>query len=403
MSYGLLGRSPDHVASFFAAFGGSGEFYARGGQRFADNLLRFYARAADEDLYLAYTIVHPTIDRSKPAHQQPEPFLYAGVVQERDGGIVIRGAQMIGTGAVMADYILVTVILPLRPGDEDYAISLVVPCGAPGVKIYTRRPYALGQPSIFDYPLSTRFDETDSLIVFDDVFVPWEDVFVYRDLALTFGQFTDTAAHVLGNTQAHIRFWSKLQFLVGLVKRIMDGSGQSARPDVQVSMGELATQVSLVEGLILAAEAKAAPDQFGVMRPDGAMVYANQTLQAALYPDLITKVRGMLGGSVIQLPSSAAELLSPETAPDVHRYVRWPEVGGEQRVKLLKLVWDLIGSEFASRHVQYEMFYAGEPGAVKGREFRSFDWAEAERLVDQCLGSYDLPRPAASAAPRSAP
>jgi 4-hydroxyphenylacetate 3-monooxygenase len=178
---------------------------------------------------------------------------------------------------------------------------------------------------------------------------------------------------VLGNTQAHIRFWSKLQFLVGLVKRIMDGSGQSARPDVQVSMGELATQVSLVEGLILAAEAKAAPDQFGVMRPDGAMVYANQTLQAALYPDLIT------------------------------RYVRWPEVGGEQRVKLLKLVWDLIGSEFASRHVQYEMFYAGEPGAVKGREFRSFDWAEAERLVDQCLGSYDLPRPAASAAPRSAP
>jgi 4-hydroxyphenylacetate 3-monooxygenase len=389
-SYGLLGRSPDHVASFFAAFGGSGEFFARGRQEFADNLLRFYARAADDDLYLSYTIVHPTIDRAKPAHQQPEPFLYAGAIAERDGGIVIRGAQMLGTGSVMSDWIFVTVILPLRPGDEDYAISVVVPCSARGLKIYTRRPYALGAPSVFDYPLSTRFDETDSLVVFDDVFVPWEHVFIYKDLALTFGQFNDTAAHVLGNTQAHIRFWAKLQFLAGLVKRVMDGSGQSARPDVQALLGEIATQVSLVEGLILAAEAKAAPDQYSVMRPDGGMVYANQVLQAALYPELLIKVRGMLGGSVIQLPSSVGELLNPETAADINRYTRWPDVPGEQRVKLLKLVWDLVGSEFGSRHLQYEMFYAGEPAAVKGREFRSFDWADAERLVDQCLDSYDV-------------
>ena len=78
-SYGLLGRSPDHVASFFAGFAGSPAFYARGGQQFADNLMRFAAKAADDDLYLSYVIVHPTIDRAKPAHQQAEPYLYAGV------------------------------------------------------------------------------------------------------------------------------------------------------------------------------------------------------------------------------------------------------------------------------------------------------------------------------------
>jgi 4-hydroxyphenylacetate 3-monooxygenase len=121
--YGLLGRSPDHVASFFAGFAGSPEFYARGGQRFADNLSRFAAKAADEDLYVSYVIVHPTVDRSKPAHQQAEPYLYAGAAAERDNGIVIRGAQMLGTGSVMSDYVLLTVILPLKPGDEDYAIS----------------------------------------------------------------------------------------------------------------------------------------------------------------------------------------------------------------------------------------------------------------------------------------
>src|SRR5213593_3696950 len=122
-SYGFLGRSPDHVASFFAGFAGSPAFYARGGQEFADNLLRFAAKAADEDLYLSYVIVHPIIDRAKSAHQQVEPYLYAGAAAERDNGIVIRGAQMLGTGSVMSDYVLLTVILPLKPGDDDYTIS----------------------------------------------------------------------------------------------------------------------------------------------------------------------------------------------------------------------------------------------------------------------------------------
>jgi 4-hydroxyphenylacetate 3-monooxygenase len=402
-SYGFFGRSPDHVASFFAGFAGAPEFFARDGQQFADNLLRFYAKAADEDLYLSYAIVQPTIDRTKPAHQQPEPFLYAGAAAERDGGIVVRGAQMLATGGVMSDWVFVTVILPLRPGDEDYAISVVVPNDAPGLKLYTRRPYASAATSVFDYPLSTRFDETDSLVVLDDVFVPWEHVFVYKNLALTAGQFGETAAHVLGNTQAHIRSWAKLQFLVGLVKRICELNGGITRPDVVAQLGDLASRVSLVEGLILGAEAAAQPDKFDVMRPADSLLYASQVLQQAMYPEIVNQIRGMMGGGVIQLPSSSADLTSATTAADVNRYVRWPTTPSEERVKLLKLLWDAIGSEFGARHLQYEMFYAGEPSAIKGREYRSFDWAAAERLVDDCLASYDLQTPAVpDAAPPAA-
>ena len=388
-SYGHLGRSPDHVASFFAGFAGAPEFYARGGQRFADNLLRFAAKAADEDLYLSYVIVHPTVDRAKPAHQQAEPYLYAGAAAERDNGITIRGAQMLGTGSVMSDYILVTVILPLRPGDEDYAISCVVPNGAPGLKLYPRRPYALGPTSVFDYPLSSRFDETDSLVVFDDVLVPWEDVFIYKNIELTAGQFSVTAAHVLGNTQSHIRSWAKLQFLVGLVKRCMDLSGRSANGEITAQLGDLATRVSLVEGMILGAEAAAEPDQFGVMRPKDSLLYASQAYQQAMYPALLNQIRGMMGGSLIQLPATVSDLCAPGSAADIERYVRWPHTSARERVKLLKLLWDALGSEFASRHLQYEMFYAGEPAAIQGREFRNFDWPAAEALVDQCLANYD--------------
>jgi len=389
-SYGFLGRSPDHVASFFAGFAGAPEFYARGGQRFADNLMRFAAKAADEDLYVSYVIVHPTVDRAKPAHQQSEPYLYAGVAAERDNGIVIRGAQMLGTGSVMSDYIFVSVILPLKPGDEDYAIACVVPNGVRGLKLYPRRPYTLGPTSRFDYPLSSRYDETDSLVVFDDVFVPWEDVFIYKNIELTAGQFSVTAAHVLGNTQSHIRSWAKLQFLVGLVKRCMDLSGRSANSDVVAQLGDLASRVSLVEGMILGAEAAAELDQFGVMRPKDSLLYASQVYQQTMYPALLSQIRGLMGGGLMQLPASVADLSAPDSAADIERYLRWPRASASERVKLLKLLWDALGSEFASRHLQYEMFYAGEPAAIQGREFRNFDWASAEASVARCLASYGV-------------
>ena len=102
-----------------------------------------------------------------------------------------------------------------------------------------------------------------------------------------------------------------------------------------------------------------------------------------------TAIRGLMGGSVIQLPATVGELRAAASAADIDRYVRWPKANGRERVKLLKLLWDALGSEFASRHLQYEMFYAGEPAAIQGREFRNFDWQGAEALVDRCLASYD--------------
>jgi 4-hydroxyphenylacetate 3-monooxygenase len=141
--------------------------------------------------------------------------------------------------------------------------------------------------------------------------------------------------------------------------------------------------------MILGAESAAEPDQFGVMRPKDSLLYASQVFQQAMYPALINQIRGLMGGSLIQLPASVAELRTPGSAADIERHVRWPKAGGRERVKLLKLLWDAVGSEFGSRHLQYEMFYAGEPASIQGREFRNFDWAAAEALVDRCLASYD--------------
>lgn len=394
-TYGLMGRSPDHVAGFLAGFAARPDVFARGARpELADNVTRFHRFAAENDVYAAYTIVPPQIDRSKPAHAQADPHLYAGVKQERDDGIVIAGAQMLGTGAALADWIHLSSIVPMRPGDEDYAISVMIPASAEGVKILSRRSYARAADSVYDYPLASRFDETDSLVVYDDVFVPWENVFVYRDLDLVQAQWWETPAWLLGNNQAQVRFSAKLDFLVGVAKRVTGMNGVDVLPPVQGSLGELAAHASIVSGMVLAAEHNCVIDDRGVAWPGATETYANTTFQSDTYGRMLSIVRELCGGGVIQLPSSVQDFRNPEILAQLERYVQSPDAPTRERVKLLKLAWDLIGSEFAGRHEQYEMFYAGAPFIVKMRMFRNFDFAAATGLVDRAMEGYEADTPA---------
>lgn len=387
---GMMGRGPDHVAGFLAGWAGRADIFAEGGERFAENVTNFYEHVRDNDLYCTYAIVPPQIDRSKPAHQQEDPHLYAGVKEEREDGIVIAGAQMLGTGAAISDYLILSCIVPLQAGDEDYAISVAVPLGAAGLKVYSRRSYAQAANSVFDYPLSSQFDEPDSLIVFDDVFVPWDRVFIFRNRQVTTDQWNRTPAHLLGNNQAQIRFSVKLDFLAGLALKVAQMNGSDKFPPVRSTLGELAAHAAMVSGLVYAQEQNCEIDDHGVAWPGRAECFAVQTLQSDFYPKLLTMVRDLVGGGVIQLPSSAADYDNPEAAADIERYVQSPGVTSVERVKLLKLVWDIVGSEFGGRHEQYEMFYAGAPFLVRSRMAQVYDFDSATALVEKIMAGYDL-------------
>jgi 4-hydroxyphenylacetate 3-monooxygenase len=390
-SLGFMGRTPDHVAGFFVGFAAEPQVLAKDkNDGFARNAVGIYEFLRDNDVYITYTIVPPQIDRSKPAHRQDPPDLYAGVVKERDDGIVIKGAQMLGTGSVYSDYLHLSTIHPLRPGDENYAVSLVVPCNAPGVRIHSRRAYGRSAPSVFDYPLATRFDENDALVVYDNVFVPWEQVFVYRNTEICRDQWFETPAHILGNNQAQIRFVTKLRFLTGLAQRIAKMNGVWDMPPVQAKIADIAVQAAMYEGLLEAQIAKAKPNRNGVFVPDPQTHYAAMVMQSRIYPELLDVLRELSGGGMIQLPSSVADFDTPEGGDDIRRYVQSPDAPAEERVKLLKLAWDAVGSEFASRHVQYEMFYAGAPFIVKTRFLWNYDFETPARLVDKALSSYGM-------------
>src|SRR6266852_4034422 len=336
VSHGFIGRGPDHVAGFLAGFASAPDVFDRARAGSGENVVRYYRTVRDDDLY-------------------------------------------------------VSCMVPQKPGDEDYALSFAVPVGTPGLKLYPRRPYAPAQTGAYDYPLSSRFDEGDALAVFDDAFVPWERIFVYRNVELTRNQFFHTPAHVLGNTQAQVRLAVKMQFIAGVGRKIAALSGTDTNPQVIDILGDLAYLAASVEGMVLAAEANFRIDARGVAVPDARFMYALMGQQAEFYPRALHLLRLLTTSSVIQLPDSYLAQVSPETSADTERYVRSTGVSSDEHIKLYRLAWDLIGSEFASRHHQYEMFYAGAPSVGKAHAFRNYRYNEAVAQVDRFLDSYSLP------------
>jgi 4-hydroxyphenylacetate 3-monooxygenase len=388
-TFGLMGRTPDHVAGFLAGYASKPSVFAEHGKQFADNVVRYHEHARDNSLYLSYAIVPPQIDRSKPAHKQSDPTLHAGVVKERDDGIVLKGCQQLATGAAFSDAVFVSCIHPMVPGDEAYAFAVAVPANAPGLKIYTRRPYATTATSTFDYPLSTRFDEIDALLVLDDVFVPWENVFCHRNLQLCRDQWWRTPSHSYGNHQSQVRYAVKLRFLMGLTKRLCEIIGSDAMPPVQIQLGEMAAFATIVESMVRAEETEGTIDDEGTVWPSKKALYAVMALQSEINPRLNNALRELAGGSIIMLPSSINDFHNPATAADIERYVASPGFTSKERVAILKLVWDFIGSEFAGRHEQYEKFYGGASFLVKQNMARAYDFAAATEMVDKALNLPD--------------
>ncbi|HSR56583.1 MAG TPA: 4-hydroxyphenylacetate 3-hydroxylase N-terminal domain-containing protein [Candidatus Binataceae bacterium] len=387
-TFGLMGRAPDHVAGFFVGYASTSQFFAAAGQQFADNLVAFYEFMRDNHIYCTYAIVPPQIDRSKPAHQQSDPTLYAGVVKERDDGIVIKGAQQLATGGVLADYLHLSCIQPLQPGDENYANCLAVPVDSDGLKFYPRRPFSRAG-STFDYPLSSRFDESDSYVIFDNVFVPWERVFIYRNVELSRDQWRKTPSHLLGNHQAQTRYVTKLRFMAGLAQRMNEMTGNAANPAVTIMMGELVALVSIYESMLLAHETMGTIRD-GVLWPSATAYYAASAMQSEFNGRMLEIIREMAGSAFITLPSSDADFENAEIAADIERYMRSGAGDAKSRIKLMRLLWDFLGSEFGSRHQQYEKFYGGPSFAAKQNLYRNFDFKRAGALVDRALNLPDM-------------
>jgi 4-hydroxyphenylacetate 3-monooxygenase len=388
LSFGFMGRSPDHLASALVGQRMGIEVFEKHGTARAKALRDYFEEASRNDYFLTYVIINPQAERGKDWGEQAEE-LVARIVDEDAGGITIRGAKMLGTSSIMANEVLVANLQPLKPGEEDLAFSCALPMSTKGLRVLSRKSYEAAAVSVFDNPISSRFDENDALIYFDDVKVPWERLFVFRDTDMCRAQFHDTAGHAYQNYQAQIRLSVKIKFLVGLAHRITEAIGTNAMPPVREQLGYLAAQSSMVDAMLAGMEAE------GTMRgewyvPNKHHMYSAQVLTQDLYPRIVNALRDLSGGALIMLPSSIHDFADPQLRRIINLTQRAAKMAPEEKVKFLKAAWDAIGSEFGSRHTQYEMFYAGARFVTTGHSYRTYDWEGATGMVDALMSSYQL-------------
>ncbi|WP_270935176.1 4-hydroxyphenylacetate 3-hydroxylase family protein [Falsiroseomonas oryzae] len=393
LSCGMMGRSPDHVASTFVGFMAGLHVWQEYDKRRAAALEDYFRFIRDADHWVAYVIINPQADKAKQAKDQPGGDLVARVVDEDAQGITIRGAKMLATAGVMANELMVSGIVALQPGDEPYAFTAVTPMATKGVKMHSRRSYEAASGTVFDYPLAARFDENDAVVFFDDVTIPWERVLVHRDLRMMQAQWHETRAHVMQNYQCIVRLAVKLRFLLGLAHKVAETNGILGFPQTRETLGLLAAKASNIEALVIAMEA-AGEDFHGTFVPDRRLLVAAQTVAQTTYPEFVEAIRLLSGGGLIMVPSSAADFDGGETEALIHAAQRSPATDSLGRVKLMKLAWDAIGSEFGSRHLQYEMFYSGPQFAIRGNSYRFHDWSGPRGMVERFMDSYGLPRAA---------
>ncbi|MDO9218389.1 MAG: 4-hydroxyphenylacetate 3-hydroxylase N-terminal domain-containing protein [Lacisediminimonas sp.] len=389
---GMFGRSPDHVPSYITGMTAHPEIFDEGRKGFGQNLLNYYDYLRKNDLYASYAVLPPQAMRNPELFQRenrPVPSLR--VVREDDDGVVITGMKMLATGAVLANEIWIGNILPLAKDQLAESITCAVPVNVKGLSLWSRRPIATAVTHPSEAPLSWRYDETDSMVLCEEVKVPWEKVFVHQNAELAKDIYVRTPGHSFSNHQSGVRFWAKVGFLVGLASRITQATGADKIPAVQDTLGRLAALEASIGSMVMGQI-----ENYEDWGPGGTFkgynrrgVYAVSNWCYEHYSPMIDIIRELCGGGVYQLPADNSVLDDPKLRETFETYWYTPQLDAVARMKLFRLAWDITGSEFASRHLSYEKAYLGAHFVVRNLNFKVAPWEKFHKIVDDILERDD--------------
>ncbi|PTQ51342.1 MAG: 4-hydroxyphenylacetate 3-monooxygenase [Hydrogenibacillus schlegelii] len=359
LSAGMIVQGPEYKGPVISGLGAAGPYFVP----YQDNVARFYTVVRDRRLYPGNAFTDPQIDRSKRPSELANPDLVLRVVQERDDGVIIRGAKMVSTAAPFNHEMLILRYggaHRLTPEDADYAFIGAVPLNAPGLKVFSRQSFRPPVADPLDAPFSTLFDDNDSFLFFDDVFVPWERVFVYRDPEKADNWLSQTNMAVQLVYGDLIRWQTKFAFYTALAVKVAKANGTIGFRGQQERLGELVAWTQMMKALVYAAETKAVPYYQGVM-PNPEIVLTFRALRPMIYKRVVELVQEIAGSGAATLLSSLKDL---ESVPEIVEFVRGAAVDGLERTKLYKVVWDVVHSDFASRSELTERLHTGNTGDV---------------------------------------
>jgi anthranilate 3-monooxygenase (FAD)/4-hydroxyphenylacetate 3-monooxygenase len=383
MTFGLMGRSPDFLNCTVLALWEGRDVFGRGGQRFADNAEAYYRYVRDNDLFLSHALIAPQNDRSKASSEHGS--MHLRVVKETEDGIYMSGARMIATLGPISDEMIMYNLPGLKPGDEDHAIVFAIPTHTLGLKQICREPYTnSGSKHSFDHPLSTRFEESDALLIFDNVFVPWSRVFCYRDVALSNAIYPDSALRNHTAHQTNTRALVKLQFAVGVAMAVARSIKADQFLHVQKMLGECLGYVEMIKSGLVRSEFECEATDVGTVRAALLPLQTLRTFLPTAYPRVIEVIQTIAAGGFMMMPT-AADFRVPELQSDVHLYYEGAGMSSVDRVRLFKLAWDLAGEAFGQRLLQYERYYAGDPVRLLAGNYLAYTDKRPDELVARAL------------------
>lgn len=384
-NYGSMGRSPEFMNAFATGLVASKKWFGLGGKQYEENVQNYYEYVRNHDLFLTHALGTPQTDRSKASHQQQEEFLHLGIKEETSEGIIIRGAKQLATMAPLTDEII---IFPngrqFSKGDEKYCVAFAIPVSTPGVKLLCRETLVpTDQRNTYDHPLSSRFEEIDAMVVCEDVLVPWNRVFFFKNLELanTSRESTDITAHC--QHQSAVRAMVKAGLGVAIAKKITESVKTDAFPQVGERVGNIVAMMKTTESLLYAAE------QLAIENNDGTWK-ANQDYLSSysiLFPKFDTQIADLIrsiGAAGLMLTPTLQDFFGEEGKTFNH-YFAGAEMDGISRVQIAKLAWDFIGDSNAQRVQHYERFHSGDPMFLAAGFSKRADVKEWLSMADQLL------------------
>ena len=390
-SYGWMGRSPDYKAAFLGTLGVNADFYGD----FSDNARRWYATAQERLPFVNHAIVNPPIDRQKAMDQVRDVYMH--VEEETDAGLVVSGAKVVATSSALTNHNFIANYAPVPGGAKDFAAIFIAPMNAKGVTLLCRPSFeyrAATASSPFDNPLSSRLDENDSILVLDRVLIPWEDVLGY-DVATSNGFFAGSGFVLRAMLHGCVRLAVKLDFLAGLLVKGLESTGTIEFRGVQTRVGEVLSWCNTFWALADAMTTSPVPWVDGAVQVNPQAASAYRFLMTQAYPRIQEIFYTDLGSALVYTPSHAADWQDRGTRALLDRYVRGSNgYAAEERVKLMKLIWDAVGGDFGSRHALYELNYSGNHEDLRLQALgaaRASGQLDAQKaMVEACMAEYDL-------------
>lgn len=359
--------------------------------RFAENIERHIHRAIDHDLFHVSANTDPKGDRSKKPHEQ-DPDMLVRVVAEDDNGIVIRGAKF-ETAAAYADQAF------LKPtianwGDaelSDYAVGCIVKMNAPGVTHICRAGFVGGgsqrEHSAKDYPLSNRFDEVDTLMILDNVHIPWEDVLFYRHTRAA--AFIRATLHRYSAFPFTQRILTYTDMMIGAALWNIQQTGLQKQPSVQEKLSQLAVYREGIHAHLTAAIATAETSPSGLLMPNQSLLFTGRIHACANLPAMMHIARELCGGQICITPDFAS-FASQHTGKWLNKFYSINENWvAEDRRKLLAFARDLLNSGYANHRLTFQLFAQSPPFAHLAAVYRNFGWDGPLDLVKKAAGLSD--------------